>query len=386
MPETAGGANLAWGARDRLVFLAELDGWPHLYSVPASTGPDDSDPALLTPGEYMVEYVEAARGGEYVYYNANTGPDPADDDRRHLFRVPVSGEGAPEPLTSGEGLEYYPTLTGDGETLAHLSAGPRRPPLPAVMPVAGGGSRLLADDRIPDAFPGDELVTPERVVFPSGDGFTIHGQLFRRDGAENRGPAVIFVHGGPPRQMLLGWHYSGYYANAYAVNQYLAGLGFTVLSVNFRLGIGYGWDFRNPARAGAWGASDYTDVLAGARYLRGRPDVDPERIGIWGGSYAGYLTALALARDSDVFAAGVDWHGVHDWTAVYSRYLDSREESYERADLERAKHVMWRSSPVSDMHRWESPVLLIHGDDDRNVRFSETVDLARELGGSGEGR
>ena len=121
----------------------------------------------------------------------------------------------------------------------------------------------------------------------------------RRGGAgANRGarkPAVVFAHGGPPRQMLLGWHYRFYYANSYALNQYLASRGFVVLSVNFRLGIGYGYDFHQPRDGGIRGASEYQDVLAAGKYLQARADVDPARVGIWGGSYGGYLVG-ARAR------------------------------------------------------------------------------------------
>jgi dipeptidyl aminopeptidase/acylaminoacyl peptidase len=188
---------------------------------------------------------------------------------------------------------------------------------------------------------------------------------------------VIFVHGGPPRQMLLGWHYSDYYSNAYAVNQYLASQGFVVLSVNYRLGIGYGYEFHRPPDAGRDGAAEYLDVKAGAEYLRTLPRVDGSRIGIYGGSYGGYLTALALARDSDLFAAGVDIHGVHDWTAR-GRY--GEREGYEQPpDAAHALEVAWLASPVSAMATWRSPVLVIHGDDDRNVQFAQSTDLVRRL-------
>ncbi len=122
-------------------------------------------------------------------------------------------------------------------------------------------------------------------------------------------------------------------------------------------------------------------MLAGAGYLRSLPDVDSARIGIWGGSYGGYLTALALARNSDVFATGVDMHGVHDWTYTLRSWLDlpDRELRYEKGDLGRALHVAWRSSPVAWMDRWTSPVLLVQGDDDRNVHFHQTVDLVQRL-------
>src|ERR1700739_4090609 len=122
------------------------------------------------------------------------------------------------------------------------------------------------------------------------------------------------------RQMLLGWHYMYYYWNSYAMNQYLASRGYVVLSVNYRSGIGYGRGFREaPGRAGR-GASEYQDVVAGAKYLQSRADVNPTHIGLWGGSYGGYLTALGLARNSDLFAAGVDFHGVHDWSVLLSRW------------------------------------------------------------------
>ncbi|MEO8946747.1 MAG: prolyl oligopeptidase family serine peptidase, partial [Gemmatimonadaceae bacterium] len=188
---------------------------------------------------------------------------------------------------------------------------------------------------------------------------------------------------GPPRQMLLGWHPMDYYSNSYAVNQYLANHGYVVLSVNYRLGIGYGHNFHHPAHAGATGASEYQDVKAGGEYLRALSNVDPRRIGIWGGSYGGYLTALALARNSDIFKAGVDMHGVHDWLSDEGARLTNAQLSYEKGDIKHALDVAWASSPVASIATWKSPVLLIQGDDDRNVRFHQTVDLARRLNTAG---
>src|SRR5256885_4731540 len=114
--------------------------------------------------------------------------------------------------------------------------------------------------------------------------------------------------------MLLGWHYSDYYSNAYALNQYLASRGFIVLSVNYRLGIGYGYDFHQPPNSGARGAAEYRDIQAAAAYLRSLARVDTTHVGIYGGSYGGYLASLPLARHSDMFSAGVDIHCVHDWS------------------------------------------------------------------------
>ncbi len=374
VPSTQGGTNLHWAAGGRIVFLSYQDGWPHLYSIADSGG----DPLLLTPGDFMAEYISLSPDGRWLVFAANAGSDRLDIDRRHVVKVPVD-RASPKVMTPGTGLEWTPVVTGDGKTMAFIGATAQRPPLVSVMPLDGGAQRTLAADRIPADFPTAQLVTPTQVVFRAPDGVTVHAQLFERPGGPARKPAVIFVHGGPPRQMLLGWHYSDYYANCYAMNQYLASRGFVVLSVNYRLGIGYGYEFHQPPETGARGAAEYQDVKAGAEYLRTLSHVDPARIGIYGGSYGGFLTAMALARNSDLFAAGVDLHGVHDWTAERARGMLNRERYEEPADLARALAVAWQSSPVSSMATWHSPVLVIQGDDDRNVRFSQSVDLVRRL-------
>jgi len=152
-----------------------------------------------------------------------------------------------------------------------------------------------------------------------------------------------------------------------------------VLSVNYRSGIGYGMEFREALDYGAAGASEYQDVEGAGLYLRGRPDVAPDRIGLWGGSYGGYLTALGLARASSLFAAGVDFHGVHDWNGVIANF----EPAYEPEKRQDLARLAFQSSPMASIKSWRSPVLLIHGDDDRNVPFAQSVDLAEALRAQG---
>lgn len=371
-PQTAGEANLNWGAGDRLVFLADLDNWPHLYSVPAGGG----HPLLLTPGNLMVEHVAMSRDRKSVIFDANTGATKDDDDRRHVFRVPVDAA-RPVALTSGTGIEWSPVAASATE-VAFIDAGAAAPPSVSAVNMGGSGLHDLGAGTVPAEFPQNQLITPRSVSFTAADGLTIHGQLFD-NGSGARKPGIIFVHGGPPRQMLLGWHYMDYYSNSYAVNQYLANHGYVVLSVNYRLGIGYGHDFHHPDHAGASGAAEYQDVVAGAKYLQGLGDVDPAKIGIWGGSYGGFLTAMGLARNSDIFKAGVDLHGVHDWSSNLAARLEKQPKRYEKGDLDEAMKVAFESSPIASMDGWRSPVLLIQGDDDRNVNFHETVDLARRL-------
>ncbi|HSM04846.1 MAG TPA: prolyl oligopeptidase family serine peptidase [Longimicrobiales bacterium] len=361
------GPQLSWVAGDRLVFPWEKDGWLRLWSVSARGG----DPLLLTPGEHEVQRVSVDPDGARILFDSNRD----DVDRRHLWSVSPDG-GAPELLTPGAGLEWGPVATGGG-TVAFIGSGAREPTRPFVLDGAGGRTPLAGP--LPSSFPASALVIPEPVVFSSTDGTPIHAQLFLPADLEpgERRPAAIFLHGGSRRQMLLGFHHRGYYHNAYALNQVLASMGFVVLTVNYRSGIGYGLEFREAEDYGADGASEVRDVLAAGLHLQGRADVDPARIGLWGGSYGGYLTAQGLVHAPELFAGGVDIHGVHDWNVAIGNFVPSYVPEHDPERKARA----FRSSPLSMVDRWEDPVLLIHGDDDRNVRFSETVDLVRALRG-----
>lgn len=363
---------LLWGAGDRLVFPWERDGWLHLYSVPA----DGGEATLLTPGDFEIENVILTPDRREVLFNSNQG----DIERRHLWRVPVGG-GRPAQVTSGRGIEWLPAVTSDGKALAYFRSGARRPAEAVIRtganPLADGPVRELAPGSIPADFPESALVEPEAVVFDSADGMRIHGQLFVPRGlkAGEKRPGLLFLHGGSHRQMLLGWHYSPYYYNAYGMNQYLASRGYVVLAVNFRAGTGYGMEFREALNQGAEGASEFFDVLGAGLYLRRRPEVDPDRIGLWGGSYGGYLTAMGLARASHLFKAGVDIHGVHDWNTGIQNFIP-RYNPLEKPEQAR---LAFESSPLAWLDGWRSPVLVIHGDDDRNVNFNETVKLVEEL-------
>ncbi|HVG22252.1 MAG TPA: prolyl oligopeptidase family serine peptidase [Blastocatellia bacterium] len=358
---------LQWAAADRIVFASEKDGWAHLYSIPSTGG----EVVALTPGSYEVENAAWSPDRSFLVVAANAG----DINRRHLWKVSVTG-GPPQRLTGDDSVEMYPVMLGGGKQIAFLHSTALYPLLPYIASVSGSAARPieatrpLAPQAMPGDFPENLLVEPEQVTFKAGDGLEIHGQLFKPKNASGRMPAVIFMHGGPVRQMLPAWHYGYYYHNAYGFNQYLASRGYVVLSVNYRSGIGYGRAFREAKHRGPRGASEYQDIVAGGKYLRSRADVDGKRIGLWGGSYGGYLTAMGLARDSDMFAAGVDLHGVHDWSR---RVGPSPWATGDLAKLGR------ESSPITSVDKWKSPVMLIHGDDDRNVAFNQTVELVRKL-------
>jgi hypothetical protein len=180
--------------------------------------------------------------------------------------------GAPQALTSGETIEWNPVETSDGKTVLCLGSTATSPSMP--YRVTPNGRESIAKNAVPPEFPESQLVVPRQIVFKSEDGLDIHGQLFVPKNQTERGPALIFTHGGPIRQMLLGWHYMQYYYNAYGMNQYLASKGYTVLSVNYRLGIMYGRAFREPPNSVWRGASEYKDVVAGAKFLQTLENVD----------------------------------------------------------------------------------------------------------------
>jgi dipeptidyl aminopeptidase/acylaminoacyl peptidase len=364
-------SQILWADGDRLVFPWERDGWLHLYSVPA----DGGHAQLLTPGEFEIEHVSLSRDRREILFSSNQD----DIDRRHVWRVAASGGRVSAILGSqlGEGIEWGPVDVAGG-AIAFLRSSATEISRAAVK-IGNAPVRDLAPDSIPADFPKD-LVKPQQVIFPASDGLPIHGQLFLpAGGAAAKHPAMIFFHGGSRRQMLLGYHYRRYYSNAYAMNQYLAARGFVVLSVNYRSGIGYGLNFREALNFGNSGGSDFNDVMGAGLYMASRPDVDPKRIGAWGGSYGGYLTAMALARASNLFAAGVDMHGVEDWSIRADRQLTALNVD----ELREIERTALQSSPLADVKNWHSPVLLIHGDDDRNVAFNQTERLVEALRAQG---
>jgi dipeptidyl aminopeptidase/acylaminoacyl peptidase len=347
------GQDLFWSKDGKLVFPWERSGWLHPYALDAAKSGEPKD---LTPGAFEVEMFTLGADGRSLVYAGNSG----DLNRRHIWRRRLSG-GAPERLTGGTGIESAPVF--GGTALAVIATDVVRPGHPALV------DRGLKPFKAVAAATG--FVTPEPVLFRAEDGVEVHGQLFRARGPGKR-PAIVYVHGGPRRQMLLGFHPSAYYSNAYVFNQHLAARGYHVLAVNYRSGTGYGSAFRDSPEIGRGGGAEYRDVLAAGRWLAARADVDPARVGIWGGSWGGYLVALGLARNSDLFAAGVDFHGVHSMLRPLPNNLSPAAQNA-------ARQLQWESSPLGAIDRWRSPVLLIHGDDDRNVDFSQSVLLAREL-------
>lgn len=359
-------APLRWARDGHLLFASEESGWLHWYALSAEGG----SPVALSRGECEAETAASATDGALVFSGNCDGID-----HRQLFAVDAAG-GAQTRLTAREAIATDPLPLSGGSWIALRHADARLPTAIAVLSRAGGEPRRIFPAQLPKEFPQAALVEPKVVRFRAADGLEVHGQLFEPSvTARGKRPALVYVHGGPIRQMLPGWHYGNYYYHDYAANQWLASRGFVVLSLNFRAGTGYGQAFRRAQKQGPRGASEYQDVLAAHAYLAQRADVDAARIGIYGGSYGGFLTALALARNSDLFAAGVDRHGVHDWRESAKGGDNSALWGLRPDELKLAGE----SSPAGHLDGWRSPVLVVHGDDDRAVKFAQGTDLVARL-------
>ncbi len=358
--EFAGMSAIRWeGGRIVFPLVPPRDEYERYFSL----APDgaDADPVMLTTTDGLIEdatSVAFSPNGKTLYYCTNA----QDIERRHIWAVPTAG-GTPVRVSTGDGVETYPQPVASGTRVAVLYFNATQPASVALVPTAGGTPKIIFPT-LPKDFPQAEHVVPQIVITKAADGTEIHNQLFLPAGlapGEKR-PAIVFVHGGPVRQMLPAYHYMQFYHWAYAFNQWLASQGYVVLSINYRGGIGYGRGFRQAPNTNARGNAEYQDVLAGAYYLQQRADVDSTRLGIWGLSYGGLLTSEALARNSNIFRAGADLAGVH----LYNSSIDSNAVSFQ-------------SSAAAHVDTWTSPVFLEQGDDDRNVDFSQMIGLVQLL-------
>jgi len=341
------------------VFPWEKTGWLQLYAVAA----DGGKALAVTSGSFEVAHLAQSPDRARVVYSSNQD----DRDRLHVWSVDP-GHGRPVRAGGDSAIEDAPQLGADG-TLYALQSDATQPLQPVML--ARERWQPLAPATVPASFPQARLVKPESVSFPASDTQTAYGQIFLPRGDAGKHAAILFFHGGPEREMLLGFHPMDAYSFMYALNQYFVSEGYVVLSVNYRGGSGYGLDFREAPGAGAGGVSELNDLLGAIAYLKGRADVDGHRIGIWGGSYGGLMTAFGLARASRDLAAGVDYAGLYNW-ATFLKAIGAPPGP-------EAARLALQSSPSATIEAWKSPVLVVQADDDRDVPFSQSAELIEAL-------
>lgn len=238
---------------------------------------------------------------------------------------------------------------------------------------------------MPETLTPDRQIAPEEISFESAGGLTIYGYLMKPDNIPQgtRIPALVWVHGGPVRQMRQGWHPLPSYALFHSLNQYFVHRGYAVLAVNFRGGIGYGRDFRE-ALYRKMGVDDVADVVNAGRFLKSLPYIDPERIAVWGLSYGGYMTLHSLTQYPGEFKTGINIAGIWDF-AQYTRWAEKRYgkgmgffESFLDGRPEDSPDLYAQASPVTFADNLQDPLMSLHGTRDGNVDFEQLDRIVKD--------
>lgn len=350
---------------DRVYFVSEETGYAHLYAVNA----DGSGKQALTSGEWEVLDVEIPEDRARFFLHINEG-SPFDE---HLYWMDFDG-GNRQALTSGEG-RWDGALSPDGARLAVLHDVANRPPELFVAPANG----VAAMQRVTTSPTGDWLafpwIRPEIIHFEAEDGTMVPARIYRPEdvGAESNGAAVVFVHGAGYLHNIHNY-WSSYYRE-YQFHHFLAANGYTVLDIDYRGSAGYGAEWRTAIYR--WmGGKDLSDHVDGARFLVEQEGIDPARIGLYGGSYGGFITLMALFTADDTFKSGAALRSVTDW-AHYNHGYTGRILNLPQDDEEAYE----RSSPIyfAENFRPDQHLLILHGMVDTNVHFSDVVRLAQRL-------
>ena len=351
----------------RLWFLAEHDGWMHLYTLDAAAASPSKK--QLTSGKFEVDSVELSPDGSTFYFRS-TEIHPGE---RHMYAMGVGG-GSRTKLTTETG-SHDGAISPDNTTFGLVSSSPNRPPEVFLMPNRPGAAATKVTTSPAPEWSTYNWLEPQLITYKSRDGKDVYARLYTPEmvGARRdpKAPAVVFVHGAGYAQNAHKY-WSSYYRE-YMFHHLLASKGYVVLDPDYRASAGYGRDWRTAIYR--WmGGHDLNDVVDGAAYLVKAHKVNPARIGVYGGSYGGFITLMALFTSPDTFAAGAALRPVTDW-AHYNHGYTSNILNEPHADAEAYR----KSSPIYFAEGLKAPLLIAHGMVDVNVHFQDSVRLAQRL-------
>jgi dipeptidyl aminopeptidase/acylaminoacyl peptidase len=345
----------------RVYFISERDGWSHLYTVPA----DGGEPAQLTSGKFEVSDVRLSDDKTKFYFTSSEGSL----FERHLYSMSIDG-GARTRVTSMAGNNEA-EISPDEQTLAIIRSYSNKPPELYLEPATPGATaKQVTTSPLPEFFTYN-WIDPPIVDFRARDGATVYGHLYKPANWRAGGPAVVFVHGAGYLQNVHKW-WSNYYRE-YMFHHLLMERGFVVMDIDYRGSAGYGRDWRTGIYR-FMGGKDLTDHVDAVNYLVKEHGVDPKRVGIYGGSYGGFITLMAMFTTPDVFAAGAALRPVTDW-AHYNHPYTSNILNLPQSDREAYE----RSSPIYHAAGLKGALLICHGVVDTNVNFQDSVRLAEKL-------
>ncbi|MBL8265104.1 prolyl oligopeptidase family serine peptidase [Steroidobacter sp.] len=369
------GSRLTWAKTGDLLFRWEKTGWSLLYAVAASGG----RPRLLTPGEAEIENFVLSADQRTVIYQSNQG----DLGRAHVWSVSLD-TGKPVQLTSGTGVERNPKISAGGY-VSYLADNHGNLPPQLMLRGPDGKQRALtvlskaAETSVTSVW--RSFLPTEVIRVTADDGVVSHHVLIKPSTPPPASgyPVIVAAKGGPMSRVLPG------IGNYTTFGQYAASRGYLFVDINYRGSTGFGRDYREPRQGGAAGASEVHDLAGLAKYLQGRKDVNPKRIGIMGLSYGGHMVGVAMSRLPDQFAAGVSLYGVADWVVEMKK--DQQDEGGMSAPPEfirlservRIEDLAYESSPPAHLANWRGPTLFTMGDLDSKGHMESLIDLGNQL-------
>ncbi|HYQ57651.1 MAG TPA: prolyl oligopeptidase family serine peptidase, partial [Draconibacterium sp.] len=342
-------------------FHSEESGYSHLYAVKCLT----KKKTALTHGEFEVLEVQLSNDKKNFYFIANKEHPGV----THFYRMPVWG-GELKQITSLDGGNEV-TLSLDEKFLAIRHSEANKPWELYLQKNKPGSEAVQVTQSTTNAFNGYEWRTPEYITFNASDGAEVHARLYRPESPEQNGPAVIFVHGAGYLQNAHKW-WSDYYRE-YQFHNILVDNGYTVLDIDYRGSAGYGRDWRTGIYR--WmGGKDLSDQVDGAKLLVDNYEVDPAKIGLYGGSYGGFITLMAMFNEPETFAAGAALRSVTDWAHYNHGYTANILNTPVEDSI-----AYVRSSPIYFAEGLEGALLMCHGMVDDNVEFQDIVRLTQRL-------
>jgi Tol biopolymer transport system component/acetyl esterase/lipase len=347
-------------------FESERDGYAHLYTVAITGG----EPTQLTSGQFEVSDVQLSNDKTKFYFTSSEG-SPFE---RHLYSMPIGG-GPRTRITSLPGNNQV-DISPDETLLADIRSFSNKPPELYLVPnkpgegSTSGEPKSVTTSPIPEFFTHD-WIDPKIVSFKARDGATVYGRIYVPANWKRSGPAVLFVHGAGYLQNVHRW-WSQYYRE-YMFHHLLMERGYVVFDIDYRGSAGYGRDWRTGIYR-HMGGKDLSDQVDAVSFLVKEHGVDPKRVGLYGGSYGGFITLMALFTEPDVFAAGAALRPVTDW-AHYANGYTANILNLPQNDAEAYK----KSSPIYFANGLKGALLICHGMVDTNVNFQDTVRLVEKL-------
>ena len=344
-------------------YVSEATGFAQLYSAAV----DGNNVRPMTQGKWEVLNVAVSPDKRELYLTTNE-PSPFE---QQLYRMPIGG-GARTRITTASG-GHTAVASPDGRLLADVYSATNQPPDLFLLPNAPGATPTRLTTSPSAEWLKGPWIAPALVEIPASDGIAVPAHIYRPEdmGARPNGAAVIFVHGAGYLHNV--GHFWSQYPREYMFNQFLARHGYVVLDLDYRASAGYGRDWRTAIYR--WmGGRDVQDQVDASKYLTKTYGIAPSRVGIYGGSYGGFITLMALFTAQDYFGAGAALRSVTDW-AHYN-------EGYTSSILNRPQHdtlAYRRSSPIYFADGLRSPLLMAHGMVDVNVQYQDIVRLEQRL-------